>query len=129
MNRRTMGLLARLVRENGRYFFWALVFTVFTVVIEYLTPIVLAETLDYYLQGKPSRMPGFVNAWVNSLGGPEFMARNLWIVGLALVGLNILSGVFGFGKGRAQAVAGENVSLTLRESLYGHIQRLPFPIM
>ena len=71
-------------------------------------------------------MPGFINAWVNGLGGREFMARNLWIVGLALVGLNILSGVFSFSKGRSQAVAGENVSLYLREKLYGHIQRLPF---
>ena len=126
MNRRTMGLLARLVRENGRYFFWALVFTVFTVVIEYLTPIVLAETLDYYLQGKPSRMPGFVNAWVDGLGGPEFMAKNLWIAGLALVILNVVGGVFNFGKGRLQSIAGENVSLSLRERLYTHIQNLPF---
>ncbi|MBO4925895.1 MAG: ABC transporter ATP-binding protein [Clostridia bacterium] len=126
MNRRTIGLLARLVRENGRYFFWALVFTVFTVVIEYLTPIVLAETLDYYLQGKPSRMPGFVNAWVDSLGGPGFMAKNLWIAGLALVILNVVGGAFNFGKGRLQSIAGENVSLSLRERLYTHIQNLPF---
>ena len=126
MNRRTMGLLAKLVRENGKYFFWALIFTVFTVLIEYLTPIVLAETLDYYLQGKPSRMPGFVNAWVDALGGPEFMAKNLWIAGLALVILNVIGGVFNFGKGRLQSIAGENVSLTLRERLYTHIQNLPF---
>ncbi|MCR4886610.1 MAG: ABC transporter ATP-binding protein/permease [Clostridiales bacterium] len=126
MNRRTIGLLARLVRENGRYFFWALIFTVFTVVIEYLTPIVLAETLDYYLQGKPSRMPGFVNAWVDSLGGPGFMAKNLWIAGLALVILNVVGGAFNFGKGRLQSIAGENVSLSLRERLYTHIQNLPF---
>ena len=71
-------------------------------------------------------MPAFVNAWVDSLGGREFMANNLWIVGLALVALNLLSGVFSFCKSRTQAIAGENVSLTLRERLYAHIQRLPF---
>ena len=126
MQRQYPHMMRKLVRDNAWHFAAALVCTVITVAIEFITPVLLAETLDYYLQGKPSRMPGFVNTWVNSLGGPEFMARNLWIGGLALVGLNILSGVFGFGKGRAQAVAGENVSLTLRESLYGHIQRLPF---
>ena len=126
MQRQYPHMMRKLVRDNAWHFAAALVCTVITVAIEFITPVLLAETLDYYLQGKPSRMPGFVNAWVNALGGPEFMARNLWIVGLMLVGLNILSGVFGFGKGRAQAVAGENVSLTLRESLYGHIQRLPF---
>ena len=79
-----------------------------------------------HLQGKPSRMPAFVNAWVDGLGGRDFMAANLWIVGLVLVGLNLLSGAVSFGKGRAQSVAGENVSLTLRERLYRHIQALPF---
>ena len=126
MQNRKLRLTGTLMRDNKWYFLAALICTVFTVIIEFITPILLAETLDYYLQGKPSRMPGFMNAWVNGLGGREFMARNLWIVGLALVGLNILSGVFSFSKGRSQAVAGENVSLYLREKLYGHIQRLPF---
>ena len=126
METRSSRLMGRLIRDNKWYFLLALICTVFTVIIEFITPVLLAETLDYYLQGKPSRMPGFVNRWVDSLGGPEYMAQNLWIVGLALVGLNVISGVFSFGKGRAQSIAGENVSLTLREKLYGHIQRLPF---
>ncbi len=119
-------LTGKLLRQNKWYFLAALACTIMTVVIEFITPIGLAETLDYYLQGKPSRMPAFVNAWVDSLGGREFMANNLWIVGLALVALNLLSGVFSFCKSRTQAIAGENVSLTLRERLYAHIQRLPF---
>ena len=119
-------LTGKLLRQNKWYFLAALACTIMTVVIEFITPIGLAETLDYYLQGKPSRMPAFVNAWVDSLGGREFMANNLWIVGLALVALNLLSGVFSFCKSRTQAIAGENVSLTLRERLYAHIQHLPF---
>ena len=126
MQRQYPHMMRKLIRDNKWHLIAALLCTVVTVAIEFITPVLLAETLDYYLQGKPSRMPGFVNAWIDSLGGPEFMARNLWIMGLALVGLNILSGAFGYGKGRAQAVAGENVSLTLRESLYSHIQKLPF---
>lgn len=119
-------LMRKLVNDNKWHFAAALVCTVFTVAIEFITPIILAETLDYYLQGKPTRMPGFVNALIDQWGGREYMARNLWIAGLALIMLNILSGVFSFCKGRAQAVAGENVSLTLREKLYNHIQKLPF---
>lgn len=126
MQHRKLRLMGKLFKANKWYFITALICTVFTVVIEFITPILLAETLDYYLQGKPSRMPGFINAWVNGWGGPAFMARNLWIVGLALVGLNVLSGVFSFSKSRCQSVAGENVSLTLREKLYSHIQKLPF---
>ena len=126
MQSRKLRLMGKLISKNKWFFLAALVCTVITVIIDFITPIVLAETLDYYLQGKPSRMPAFVNAWVDSWGGREFMARNLWIVGLVLVGLNLLSGVFSFTKSRTQSIAGENVSLTLRESLYSHIQKLPF---
>lgn len=126
MQNRKLRLMGKLLLENKWYFLSALLCTVMTVIIEFVTPIVLAETLDYYLQGKPSRMPAFINEWVNSLGGPSFMARNLWIVGLFLVGLNLLSGVFSFTKSRTQSIAGENVSLTLRERLYSHLQKLPF---
>ena len=126
MQRHETHLMRKLVADNKWYFIIALVCTVASVAIEFITPIILAETMDYYLLGKPSRMPGFVNAWIDSLGGREFMASHLWIAGLALVGLNAMNGLFGFGKGRAQAVAGENVSQYLRERLYNHIQRLPF---
>ncbi|MBE5781732.1 MAG: ABC transporter ATP-binding protein [Clostridiales bacterium] len=126
MHSRKLHLMGKLILKNKWFFLVALVCTVMTVIIDFITPIVLAETLDYYLQGKPSRMPGFINAWVDSIGGREFMARNLWIVGLVLVGLNLISGVFSFTKSRTQSIAGENVSLTLRERLYSHIQKLPF---
>ena len=122
-NRRLMG---RLIHDNRWHLLAALVCTVLTVMIELITPLILAETMDCYLQGKPSRMPAFLNQWVEGLGGPGFMARHLWIAGLALVLLNVISGVFSYWKGRAQAVAGENAALTLRDRLYSHLQRLPF---
>ena len=126
MEQRKPSLMGKLIGDNKRYFITALVCTVFTVAIEFITPIILAETMDHYLLGEPSRMPGFVNAWIETFGGREFMASHLWIAGIALVGLNVLNGVFGYIKGRSQAIAGENVSLTLRERLYSHIQRLPY---
>lgn len=126
MEPRKLSLMGKLIKDNKWYFLAALICTVLTVIIEFITPIILAETTDYYLLGEASRMPAFINDWIDSLGGREFMAKNLWIAGLALVGLNVLNGVFGFIKGRTQAIAGENVSLTLREKLYNHIQKLPF---
>ena len=126
MEQRKPRLMGKLISDNKWYFIAALVCTVFTVAIEFITPIILAETMDHYLLGKPSRMPGFVNAWIEALGGRDFMAGHLWIAGIALVLLNVLNGVFGYIKGRTQAIAGENVSLTLRERMYSHIQRLPY---
>ena len=107
--------MGKLVAQNKWLFIGAALCVLISVVIDYLTPLLLAETLDYYLSGQPSTMPAFVNRWVDSWGGPGFMARNLWIVGLALVGLNIVGGAINFFKGRWQSKAGENVALYLRE--------------
>ncbi len=126
MHSRRMRLMGRLIAANKWLFLIAFVCTLVTIVIDFITPILLAETLDYYLTDGPSRMPQFFNDWVNAIGGREYMARNLWIMGALLIVLNLVNGVFSYGKGRSQAVAGENVSLSLREKLYSHIQRLPF---
>ncbi len=126
MQRRRIRLMGRLIADNWYYFVGALVCTVATVVIGFITPKLLAEVVDYYLGDKPSVMPDFFNSIMESWGGRAYIAQNLWIVGLLLVGLNLVNGVFSFCKGRWQAIAGENVSLNLREKLYDHIQHLPF---
>ena len=51
---------------------------------------------------------------------------NLWVLGLALIALNLINGVFTYLKGRLTAVASEGIALELRERLYEHLQRLPF---
>ena len=126
MHKRKLRLMGELIAKNKWLFLGAAVCTLLAVVMEYITPLLLAETLDYYLSDQPSGMPNFVNRFVDYLGGPDFMARNLWIVGIALVLLNVIGGAFNYGKARLQSMAGENVALDLRERLYHHIQRLPF---
>ena len=126
MHKRKLRLMGQLIGKNKWLFLGAAGCTLMSVVVDYITPLLLAETLDYYLSDKPSTLPQFINNLVNSWGGPDFMARNLWIVGLALVLVNAIGGAFNYGKVRLQSMAGENVALYLRERLYRHIQRLPF---
>ncbi|MBQ9196913.1 MAG: ABC transporter ATP-binding protein [Clostridia bacterium] len=125
-NTRRLRLMGRLIAENKWYFLGAALCTLLSVAADYMTPLLLAETLDHYLSGLPSQLPGFVNAWVERLGGADYMAHHLWLVGLMLVGLSLMGGLFNFAKGRWQSIAGENAARELRQRLYDHIQRLPF---
>ncbi|MBQ7455307.1 MAG: ABC transporter ATP-binding protein [Clostridia bacterium] len=126
MRGRRARLMARLIGQNGALFLGASVCTLLSVGADFLTPLLLAETIDHYLMGKPSTLPAFVNSIVDGWGGAEFMASHLWVAGLALVGVQLLGGLFGYLKGRWQSMAGENAARALREKLYSHIQRLPF---
>ncbi len=115
-----------LVRANIWPFLGAMVSTIMIVLIGFMTPILLAETIDSVLGTAPSTLPAWLLQPIEALGGREFLRQNLWVLGAVLVGLNLINGVFTFFKGRLSAVASENIALTLRESLYSHLQHLPF---
>ena len=115
-----------LVRANIWPFLGAMVSTVMIVLIGFMTPILLAETIDSVLGTVPSTLPAWLLQPIEALGGREFLRQNLWVLGAVLVGLNLINGVFTFFKGRLSAVASESIALTLRESLYSHLQHLPF---
>ena len=121
-----LSAMLALIGGNWRSYLGALLSTVLIVIIGFITPMVLAETIDFVLDTKPSTLPAFLLAPVEKLGGRDFLRANLWVMGLALVLLNVVNGVFTYVKGRLSAVASENISQTLRERLYAHLQRLPF---
>ncbi len=115
-----------LIAANWPSYLGAIIATVMIVIIGFITPLVLAETIDCVLGTEPSSMPEFVLAPIRGWGGRDFLRSNLWVLGLALIVLNVVNGVFTYMKGRLSAVASENISQTLRERLYAHLQRLPF---
>jgi ATP-binding cassette subfamily B protein len=126
MQKKQNRLLFRLVTSNTRTYLGAVVCTVFSVLINFITPLLLAETVDSILGTEPSRLPAFLQGFSATLGGRENLVRNLWIVGLILVSLNVVNGIFTYFKGRWSAVASENIALTIRDRLYTHLQHMPF---
>ena len=118
--KRPAACMWELVRANIWPFLGAMVSTIMIVLIGFMTPILLAETIDSVLGTAPSTLPAWLLQPIEALGGREFLRQNLWVLGAVLVGLNLINGVFTFFKGRLSAVASENIALTLRESLYSH---------
>ena len=115
-----------LLGANWPAYLGSVIATVMIVVIGFITPLVLAETIDSVLGDAPSTLPAFILEPIRALGGRDFLRQHLWVLGLTLVVLNAVNGVFTYMKGRLSAVASENIAQTLRERLYAHLQRLPF---
>ncbi len=121
-----IGAMLRLMRQNLPCYIGSVIATTMIVLIGFLTPIVLAETIDSVLGSAPSTLPEFLLRPIRALGGRAFLVNNLWILGAVLVALNLMNGVFTYLKGRLNAVASENIAFSLRKSLYERLQRLPF---
>ncbi|MDD4080378.1 MAG: ABC transporter ATP-binding protein [Eubacteriales bacterium] len=126
MKTRNKRLLGQLVKDNAGLFMGAALCTIASVFLGFMTPAVLAEVLDHYLGGMPSRLPGPFDQWALSLGAGGNTFAPLLGAGVVIILISLLNGVCSFYKGRWTAMASENAARSLRDRLYCHLQELPF---
>lgn len=127
MKKRRINMIKTFLSGNAARYFGSIGAVVINVAISFLTPLVLAETIDAVIgQTRPLAIPGILGRWVEQLGGREFLVRNLWIMGLAMLLLSIVGGAFQFLRGKWMAEASESIAKTMRDKLYRHLQTLPF---
>ena len=96
--------------------------TVFTL----LNPLVLRVAIDNIIGGKEFEAAPWVINIINRFGGREFFLESLWILTILLVILTGLRGLFLYFQGKWAAVAAESVAENIRDTLYDHLQHLPF---
>ena len=97
------------------------------VCVSLVTPLVLAESIDAVIGAKrPLQLPAPILEWVESMGGREFLLRNLWLMAGSLLALYLVGGLFQYVRGRWSAEASEDIAKNLRDRLYDHLQRLSF---
>ncbi|MBO4298250.1 MAG: ABC transporter ATP-binding protein [Clostridia bacterium] len=116
-----MTMIRTFLGGNEARYIGSIAAVVVNVAIGFLTPLVLAETIDGIIGQKRA-----LSAWAEALGGREFLIRNLWIMGLMMLLLSVVGGTFQFLRGRWMAEASESIAKNMRDRLYRHLQTLPF---
>ncbi len=125
-------LLLELMRGNRLKYLGAICAMVVTVSIGFVTPLMLGGSLDALVAASKNQMdaaidlPGRLADWFMARGGVLYLLNHLWIIGILLAVLYALSSFFQYYRGRWTAQASENIAMTLREKLYGHLQRLSY---
>lgn len=119
-------IFSQLLLKNKWIYLGALLSTLATVLIGFITPLILAETADVLLGSAPSSLPVFIQKAIAAFTSVDYLRQNLWVVGVVLVVLNVINGLFSYAKGRLSAVASEDIAKGMRNELYEHIQHLPF---
>lgn len=95
--------------------------TFFTIII----PILIKITIDSIIGDKPIDLEQAAKL-IDFLGGKVFLKNNLWIIGIIIIILTILRGVFLYLKNTLSSRSAENTVKNIREELYDHIQKLPY---
>ena len=114
----------RFVKENLWLFGLGLLCSMLNTAFNSLTPQIIRMTVDSIIGSE--ELPG----WFTALGMQRLLqgdtARVLLLAAAAVLAAAILSGVFSFLARINTARASENAIKSLRDALYGHIQKLPF---
>ena len=119
-------LLKTLLRQNAVYYILAFIFTIFRTLTQFATPAILAELIDHHLGDAPSRFPPLLNRAFDAVFGAGFLGQNLWMFGVMIVLISVISGVAFYFRGTLTTKGSQNAARYLRNRMYDHIQHLPF---
>ncbi len=126
-NKNTTGkLLWRFMRGSKRFFCVGIVAAVAVTLLDMITPQIIRVTIDSILGDQAMNLPGFVVAALKAVGGRDYLRSHLWLPAVAVLTVAALAAVCRYLVTLFNTKAAEKLVKTMRDDLFGHIQRLPF---
>lgn len=122
----TLPLLWNFLRGAKRFFAASILCAGITALADMLQPQIIRAAVDCAIGGKEGDFPSFVMDMVNSIGGFDYLGKNLWIMALAVVAVATVQVGAQYAFRVFNTKASETLVKTMRDSLFSHIQRLPF---
>lgn len=119
------GFLRNSMRGSVRYLALGVFAVLGAAAAAYTVPLVTGFVVDYVLRGDASQLSGLVVS-LTSGHTREYWLDNLWIPALVLVGVTLANGVFVHLRQRATAQASEGIAKRMRDTLYTHLQNVPY---
>ncbi len=126
MSRRKLSLIARFLYKSKRYFVVALVSAAIMAFADMLNPQIVRVALDNVIGGEEATLPDFIMSLIEKIGGFEALRQNLWIMALAIIVVAAVKVTGQFCFRVFNTKASETLVKTMRDTLYSHIERLPF---
>ncbi|MCI8600976.1 MAG: ABC transporter ATP-binding protein [Oscillospiraceae bacterium] len=123
---RSFGLIRRYLKGFYHLFVFALICSVCNTILNAMTPQIFRFAVDGVLGGDGSDLPAFAQ---KLLANPQIAGaplKALTYAGVAVVLVAAFSGLCSYGFRMSTTKGSEGFVKALRDSLYAHIQKLPF---
>ena len=119
-------LIRRFLKGSKALFVLSMVCAALSALADLLSPQIIRVAVDNVLGGKDAQLPAFVLRAIERAGGFSYLAEHIWIMVLALLAVALLKAVSVFGYNVSKTKAAETLVKTMLDSLFSHIERLPF---
>lgn len=93
--------------------------------ITILSPLVIRTTIDSII-GNEIISNGKILYFIDLFGGRYALRENLWIIGIIIISITVLRGIFLYLKNTMSSKSAENIAENIKNQLYDHIQKLPY---
>ncbi len=111
-------MLAGFAKGSKRYFFVAILGTIFSILFSFLMPQVVGFTVDSVIGTKGIALPDYLSGLYEKIGGREFLRANFIICASGVVLCAVLSGVFNYISRMGSANGTERFVKRLRDTLF-----------
>ncbi len=122
---REIKTLLKYMKGNKTIYLMGIIFVIFSELFTVLSPLVIRTAIDFIIGDEEINSHLIANI-IDLLGGKDFLRKNLWIIGIILIAAATLRGAFMFLKSYLSSKSAENTIKSLRDTVYDHIQRLPY---
>lgn len=120
------GILAYFMKGCTYLFVLSIAFAFLHTGSELLIPQIARSLVDNVLGNEPFPFPAFVTAQIDRWGGAAFLKDHLWIAAVMILGLSVITIIARYFTNQLNNKGAERLQQNMRESLFSHIQELPF---
>ncbi len=113
-------------RKRRIRLFLALFAGVCMVFFNFISPQIIRLTVDNVINDNAWQLPAFVVNFIESIGGRDMLRANIWLCGLAAGVTALLAALSNVIRRYFTLETGEYLAQRLRDTLYAHIQTLPY---
>ena len=102
--------------------------TALAALTEMISPQIIRCAVDSVIPSQENaEAPGaLAGRLIDAAGGTDFLRDNIWIMALALIAVAVVNVIMRYVQRVSNARASERLTKTMRDTLFSHIERLPF---
>lgn len=124
--RRELTLLWGFLKGSWLMFGVSILMAALTALADMISPQIIRAAVDNAIGGKAPSYSLWVMSLVDSVGGFAYLGQHLWIMAAAILAVALVKVISQYVYRVSNTKASETMVKTMRDSLFGHIERLPF---
>ena len=117
----------RFLRGSKLLFVTSMLASALAALADMVSPQIVRVAVDHVLGSAPTEtLPGFAVRLIGRAGGVAALREHIWILALAVVAVAAVKAAAQYGYEVSKTAASETLVKTMRDSLFSHIERLPY---